>query len=87
MTPGEFAYLNEIRKGMDLPPLMPGRAKCLACDRVFDSEDVKSNRICPECRNENGDIYDDHSINQEALLNLLEWKDIYGRLLPLPTCE
>lgn len=35
---------------MERVPLRPGKVKCLGgCDKMFNSVDKATNRICPEC--------------------------------------
>lgn len=33
--------------------LNPGKVKCLGCDKLFNSIDKSTNRICPECTRRN----------------------------------
>ena len=35
----------------------PARARCLKCQRMFDSRDKRTNRICPKCSNLNYKVY------------------------------
>lgn len=42
--------VNKFREYLNLPPLKPGKTTCLRCDKVFDSWDVRNNRICPDCK-------------------------------------
>jgi hypothetical protein len=83
MTPGELAYLNAIREGFGLPTLKPGIAKCLKCDQEFESEDVRTNRICPLCGDENRLMYG-RLDPEHKLDHILGFRDIYGRTLPSP---
>lgn len=42
--------LNDEYRAVDLPPLKPGKMTCLRCDQIFDSWDIKLNRICLNCK-------------------------------------
>ena len=37
--------------------LVPARVVCLKCQKMFDSKDKRTNRICPKCNNLNNKAY------------------------------
>jgi hypothetical protein len=83
----EWDDINEMRITLGLPPLRPGKAKCLKCDRDFNSWDVTMNRICPECTllNEwNGNIIEPH-FERDIFFCLGEGVNDQGRKMPKKT--
>lgn len=45
----ELREINRSRRLNGMPPLIAGPRQCLKCDVVFDSKDVRNNRMCSSC--------------------------------------
>jgi DNA-directed RNA polymerase subunit RPC12/RpoP len=41
-------------------PLEPGRIPCLCCHELFDSSDIRTHRLCPECQHQPGEPINDY---------------------------
>ena len=57
----------EFRIAKELGLMNPGRARCLKCQEVFESEDVIYNRICPHCKELNYDVVTNENCEGEFL--------------------
>ena len=48
--------VNKINNGKPKRKDYSGRVECLRCEKLFDSEDRRSNRICPKCSGEKNNV-------------------------------
>jgi predicted RNA-binding Zn-ribbon protein involved in translation (DUF1610 family) len=42
--------IDKVRDYHGMRPLAPAQVKCLSCGNVFKSKDKFTNRICPNCK-------------------------------------
>jgi len=50
-------YINKIRKDLNLEEIKQGIIKCNVCNKKFKSYNIKLNKTCKNCKNEQKDIY------------------------------
>lgn len=49
--------INKIQNYKPRSADYSGRVECLRCERMFDSEDKRRNRICPKCSGERNNLH------------------------------